>query len=106
MHGAASRKSRPARRSRRRTARRRRRRRRRAGLPRTPWTRAAGGGLACPCGSRPAVHVSISLFPARLGRDFFALAGRERLVFRPLLAQLVAPRRRRLDDLLVGLARL
>src|SRR5687767_15936015 len=47
-----------------------------------------------------------SLLPARLRGDFFALARRERLVFRPLLTQLVAPRRRRLDDLLVGLARL
>src|SRR5687767_14180914 len=47
-----------------------------------------------------------SLFAARLRGDFFALARRERLVFRPLLAQLVAPRRRCLDDLLVGLARL
>src|SRR3990170_543819 len=47
-----------------------------------------------------------SLLPARLRGDFLALARRERLVFRPLLTQLVAPRRRRLDDLLVGLARL
>src|SRR5688572_23719838 len=47
-----------------------------------------------------------SLLPARLRGDFLALARRERLVFGPLLAQLVAPRRRRLDDLLVGLARL
>src|SRR3990170_3527983 len=52
---------------------------------------------------RPGVLMK-SLLPGRLRGDVFALARGERLVFGPLLAQLVAPRGRRLDDLLVGFA--
>src|SRR5688572_12641339 len=71
----------------------------------TAKSRTASYAMDASRRGRPGVLTN-SLLPARLRGDFFALARRERLVFRPLLAQLVAPRRRRLDDLLVGLARL
>src|SRR5688572_12898126 len=53
---------------------------------------------------RPGVLTGL-LLAARLRRDRFALALRQGLVFGPLLAQVAALRRRHLDELLVGLAR-
>src|SRR6185436_12771735 len=54
----------------------------------------------------PGVLAAALLPTAMFRNDVFAFPWRELLVFGPLLAQSVALLRRRLDDLLVGLARL
>src|SRR4030095_6323549 len=57
-------------------------------------------------GTATRVAACTVLFAAMLRDRVFALARRQRLVFRPMVAQVAALLRRNLDDLLVGLARL
>src|SRR4026208_1402637 len=69
----------------------------------TAKSRTASYSMEASRRGSPGVLATSLLLTAMLRSDVLALPWRQRLVFGPLLAQLVALLRRRLDDLLVGL---